>query len=83
MDAITFSRAKKNLAKTMQQSCDDHEPVIITRKNEPAIVMLSLEDYQSIKETAYLLHSPKNAKRLFKSIAELNAGKSIEKELIE
>ena len=83
MDAITFNHAKKNLAKTMKQTCNNHEPVIITREDEPAIIMMSLEDYQSIKETAYLLHSPKNAKYLLKSIAELDNGKGIEKELIE
>ncbi|MCK5720814.1 MAG: type II toxin-antitoxin system prevent-host-death family antitoxin [Thiomargarita sp.] len=83
MDAITFNNAKENLANTMQQACDNHEPIIITRENKPAIVILSLKDYESIKETAYLLHSPKNAQYLLKSIAQLDNKQGIEKELIE
>lgn len=64
METITYTAARANLAKTMQQVCDDHEPVIITRQQESPVVMLSLEDYQSLEETAYLLRSPKNARRL-------------------
>ncbi|EDN68781.1 protein containing DUF172 [Beggiatoa sp. PS] len=83
MDAITYTYARNNLAKTMQQACDNHEPIIVTRENESAVVMMSLEDFQSIEETAYLLRSPKNAKRLLESITQLDNGKGIEKELIE
>ncbi len=70
MEAITYTAARGNLAKTMEKVCADHDPVIITRKNNEAVVMLSLEDYESINETAYLLQSPKNAKRLMDSIEE-------------
>jgi len=83
MDAITYTYARNNLAKTMQQACDNREPIIVTRENEPAVVVMSLEDFQSIEETAYLLRSPKNAKRLLESITQLDNGKGIEKELIE
>ena len=83
MDAITYTYARNNLAETMQQACDNHEPIIVTRENESAVVMMSLEDFQSIEETAYLLRSPKNAKRLLESITQLDNGKGIEKELIE
>jgi len=74
METITYSSARSNLAKTMQRVCDNHEPVIITRQQENPVVMLSLEDYQSMEETAYLLRSPKNARRLLESIAELSSG---------
>jgi antitoxin YefM len=67
----------------MEQVCDDHAPVIITRKNERSVVMISLEDYQALEETAYLLRSPKNARRLLESIAELAAGGGTERELLE
>jgi antitoxin YefM len=56
---------------TIKQVCDDHDPVIITRKNNEAVVLLSLQDYEALNETAYLLQSPKNAKRLMESIEEL------------
>lgn len=83
MDAISYSVARANLAKTMERVCEDHAPVIITRKSEAAVVMLSLEDYQSMEETAYLLRSPANARRLLESMAEVETGKGHERELIE
>ncbi|MBB1488332.1 type II toxin-antitoxin system Phd/YefM family antitoxin [Oceanospirillum sediminis] len=83
MDAISYTTARANLAKTMKQVCDDHSPVIITRKSEDPVVMLSLEDYRAMEETAYLLRSPANARHLLESIAELEAGQGKERELIE
>jgi antitoxin YefM len=81
MDALTYSQARSNLAKTMDKVCDDHSPIIITRKNRRSIVMISLEDYQALEETAHLLRSPRNARRLLESIAELNSGGGTEQEL--
>lgn len=75
MDAITYSTARAKLADTMDRVCDDHEPIIITRNGEQAVVMMSLEDFNSLEETSYLLRSPKNAKRLLESLAVLEAGK--------
>ena len=83
MNAVTYSQARTNLAKTMDKVCDEHSPIIITRKNQRSVVMISLEDYQSLEETAYLLRSPKNARRLLESIAELQAGGGIERELLD
>ncbi len=81
MDAITYSAARANLAKTMDRVCDDHEPLIITRNGEQSVVMLSLEDYKALEETAFLLRSPTNAKRLLSSVAQLTAGQGTEREL--
>lgn len=83
MDAISYTHARNQLASTMEKVCDDHAPVIITRKNAGSVVMMSLEDYQALEETAYLLRSPKNARRLIESIAELESGGGTEKELAE
>lgn len=74
MNTISYT-ARANLAQTMDHVCEDHEPLIITRSGEPAVVMVSLEDYQSLEETAYLLRSPANAKRLLTAIEQLNAGR--------
>ena len=74
MDAISYTAARANLAKTMERVCNDHSPVIITRKSETPVVMVSLEDYQAMQETAYLLRSPANARHLLESITELEAG---------
>jgi antitoxin YefM len=83
MDAMSYTSARKNLAQTMERVCEDHAPVVITRKGEGAVVMMSLEDYQSLEETAYLLRSPKNAQRLLNAITELEAGGGTERELLE
>mgnify|MGYP006327283809 CR=1 FL=1 len=70
MDAITYSSARANLARTMDRVCEDHEALIITRNGEQAVVMLSLEDYQALEETAYLLRNPANTRRLLAATAE-------------
>ncbi|MBZ9560258.1 MULTISPECIES: type II toxin-antitoxin system prevent-host-death family antitoxin [unclassified Modicisalibacter] len=83
MDAISYTAARSHLAKTMQQVCDDHTPITITRSKAPSVVMMSLEDYEALQETAYLLRSPKNARRLLESIAQLENEDGRERELIE
>ena len=83
MDTISYTSARANLASTMEKVCENHAPIIITRKNENPVVMMSLEDYQAMEETTYLLRSPANARQLLQSIAELEAGKGLDRELIE
>lgn len=81
MDAISYTAVHANLASTMDRVCNDHEALIITRNGEQAVVMLSLEDYKALEETAYLLRTPANAKRLLSAVARLDAGKGTEREL--
>lgn len=83
MDAITYSSARANLARTMDRVCENHEALIITRNGEQAVVMLSLEDYQALEETAYLLRNPANAKRLLSATAQLSAGQGVERKLTQ
>ena len=83
MDAISYTAARQNLAKTMDKVCLDHEPIIITRNNEQSVVMMSLEDFKALEETAYLLRSPKNVRRLLESIAQLESGKGTQQELLD
>lgn len=83
MDAITYSAARANLASTMDRVCDNHEALIITRNSEQSVVMLSLEDFQALEETAYLLRSPANARRLLSAAAQLDTGKGMERALSE
>lgn len=81
MDAITYSSARANLAKTMDRVCEDHEPIIITRNGEQSVVMLSLEDFKALEETAYLLRSPANARRLLSAVSQLAQGEGQVREL--
>ena len=81
MDALTYTTLRANLARTMDRVCEDHEAVIITRNGEQAVVMLSLEDYKALEETAYLLRTPANARRLLSAAAQLSTGKGVERKL--
>ena len=83
MNAITYTSARSNLAQTMAKVCDDHAPVIITRKAAKPVIMMSLDDYEALEETAYLLRSPENARRLMESITDIAAGKGTEQELVD
>lgn len=78
MEAINYTAARANLAQTMMKVCNDRIPIIITRKRETPVVMLSLTDYQAMEETAYLLRSPANAQRINDAITELETGGGIE-----
>lgn len=68
MDAVSYSEFRQNLKTIVDQACDQHEPVIITRRHGSNAVILSHEDYRSMLETCYLLRSPKMAQRLFESL---------------
>ena len=83
MEAITYTTARQNLAKTMDKVCNDHAPVIVTRKSSNSVVIMSLEDYEALEETAYLLRSPKNMRRLLESIAQIEDGRGTERLLVE
>jgi len=79
--AINYTTARENLARTMDKVCEDHSPVIITRKRDQAVVMMSLDDYEQFEETVYLLRSPANARRLLGAVARLEKGKGRERKI--
>jgi antitoxin YefM len=83
MDVTTYTAVRSKLASAMTRVCEDHDPLIVTRIGHPSVVMMSLDDYRALEETAYLLRSPANAARLMRSIEEINAGKATVRELIE
>jgi antitoxin YefM len=81
MKSITYTEARENLANTINRVCEDNAPVIITRRRDQSVVMLSLSEYESLQETAHLLRSPANAKRLFDSLDSIKRGKLIRKKI--
>ncbi len=84
MRSTSYSDLRKNLAATLDSVTNDHAPVLITRdRGKPAAVLISLEDFASYEETAYLLRSPRNAERLRESIRDLDAGVGSERKLAE
>ena len=70
---MTYSAAREQMAETMDRVCEDHAPVLITRKRDKAVVMISLQDYDALEETAYLLRSPRNAKRMQESLLQFES----------
>lgn len=67
----------------MDQVCEDHDPLIITRKNNENVVLLSMEDYNSMIETQYLLSTKANADHLMDGLKAFDEGRTFQKELIE
>ena len=74
---------RKNLSALMDRVNDDHEPVLVTRAGGKPVVMISLDEYEAMDETAYLMASPENARQLREAVKQLNDGKGTERDLIE
>ncbi|RXZ42697.1 type II toxin-antitoxin system Phd/YefM family antitoxin [Crenobacter cavernae] len=83
MDALTYSYTRQHLADVMRQVNDDHSPVVVTTQRGKPVVIMSLDDYNSLEETAYLLRNPKGAKRLLDAVERYRRGESVSKELID
>jgi len=83
MRTMTYSESRAKYAETLNAVVDDREEVVITRAGHEPVVIVSLDDYQSLKETAYLLRSPENARRLLESIDRLEGGRGIARDLSE
>jgi antitoxin YefM len=83
MRHVTFTDLRNNLATHLDKVENDREELIVTRQNHDPVVVVSLSDWEGMKETLYLLGNPANAEHLLASIAELNAGKGVEHELID
>ncbi len=83
MENISYSAFRSHLARMLDKVNEDHEPVLVTRQNGKPAVLVSLEDFKSYEETAYLMASPPNAERLNRSIANDEAGRSGAHEPIE
>jgi antitoxin YefM len=79
--SITYTAARENLASTINRVCEDQAPVVITRNRDQVVVMLSLAEYESLQETAYLLRSPANARRLLAAVDALKRGKGLKRRI--
>ena len=81
MDVVTYSAARSSLKDVMDRVIHDRVEVVVTRKNREAVVMMSLDEFNAIQETLHLQKSPENVRRLQASIAQLDAGKGVEREI--
>jgi len=82
MDAVSYSDLRQNLKSYLDRVYHDHDQLIVTRKNDENLVILSVGEYNSLIETSYLLSSQANAEHLRLSIEQLNSGKSSSRELL-
>ncbi|WAM14602.1 type II toxin-antitoxin system Phd/YefM family antitoxin [Rhodococcus sp. JS3073] len=83
MRTMTYSESRARYAEVLNAVVDDREEIVITRAGHEPVVMVSLDDYESLKETAYLLRSPENARRLLASIDRLESGGGTIRDLAE
>lgn len=83
MDSISYSEFRTRLSRSLDKVNEDQKPLLITRQNGKPAVVMSLDEFHAYQETAYLMASPKNASRIAESIAEIEAGKTVEHALIE
>ncbi|THJ75902.1 type II toxin-antitoxin system Phd/YefM family antitoxin [Candidatus Frankia alpina] len=83
MRTMTYSESRARYAEVLSAVTDDREEIVITRAGHEPVVIVSLEDYQSLKETAYLLRSPENARRLLTAIDRLESGGGVVRDLVE
>ena len=83
MKTMTYSESRAKYAETLNSVVEDREEVVITRAGHEPVVIVSLDDYESLKETAYLLRSPENARRLLASINRLESGEGTARDLAE
>lgn len=83
MLAVNYSNLRDNLKDYCDKVSDDFETVIVTRKDEKNVVIISLEEYNNLKENLYIMSNPKNYSRLLESKRQLETGNFKAHELIE
>lgn len=75
MRTMSYTESRANYAQVLDDVTNDREAIVITRAGHDPVVMVSLADYESLRETAYLLRSPANARRLLDAMERLEASR--------
>lgn len=83
MKTLSYTESRAHYAEVLDSVVDDREEIVITRAGHEPVVIVSLEDYEALKETAYLMRSPANARRLLDAMARLEAGHGEHHDLID
>jgi antitoxin YefM len=83
MDALTYSYTRQHFADVMRRVNDDRVPIVVTSQRGKPVVIISLDDYHAMEETAYLLRNPKGAKRLMEAVEELRDGGGLFKDTVD
>ncbi|QDO89463.1 type II toxin-antitoxin system prevent-host-death family antitoxin [Ornithinimicrobium ciconiae] len=83
MKTMSYTESRARYAEVLDGVTNDREEVVITRAGHEPVVIVSLADYESLRETAYLMRSPANARRLLDAMERLEAGRGRSRELVE
>ena len=83
MKTMSYTESRARYAEVLDGVINDREEVIITRAGHDPVVIVSLDDYESLRETAYLMRSPENARRLLDAMERLEAGRGEAHDLIQ
>ena len=83
MKTMSYSESRAHYAEVLSAVVDNQEEIVITRAGHESVVIVSLDEYESLKETAYLLRSPANARRILQAIERLDAGQGTAHELVQ
>lgn len=74
MKTMSYTESRARYAEVLDSVVNDREEIVITRAGHESVVIVSLEDFESLRETAYLMRSPANARRLLDSMERLEQG---------
>jgi antitoxin YefM len=74
MKTMSYTESRARYAEVLDSVVNDREEVVITRAGHESVVIVSLEDFESLRETAYLMRSPSNARRLLDAMERLESG---------
>jgi antitoxin YefM len=83
MKTMSYTESRAKYAEVLDAVINDREEVVITRAGHEPVVIVSLEDFESLRETAYLMRSPANARRLLDAMERLEAGDGEHHDLID
>ena len=83
MKIMTYTESRARYAEVLDQVVNDREEIVVTRQGHESVVIMALDEYESLMETVYLMQSPANARHLRDSIARHRAGEGVVHDLIE
>ena len=83
MKTMNYTESRARYAEVLDGVTNDREEVVITRAGHDPVVIVSLDDYESLRETAYLMRSPAHARRLLDAMERLEAGRGASHDLLE
>lgn len=78
MITISYTEAREKLASVWDQTISTREPIVIDRRGHESVVLIPASEWQGLQETAHLLRSPKNAKRLLAALNRLEQGEGVQ-----